>query len=457
MPKSRWPIMQSSEAREEITIGVVGGADVVRRVVTVAREGGSPSWRLVPSVYAEETDAFANAAKIAPRVDVCLFAGPFPYDIAIEHGDLPVPATFIPVGGSALYAALLRGTVSGTFDPQRITVDTVSEPDVAAAYSEAQLSSADVRVMPYDRPESAERFLEFHRTTFERGASSGAITTVPTVATALAEAGVPSLMMRATAVTVRHALHTAALMGSGARLEESRIVTMVVRMPDSVVPVHTSSSNYWYQDLKLSLQRELLREARTMDAAVLPRDERSFLVITTMGSVAAATDDLTVAPFLGRVAAELNLDLEVGIGFGRSTREAESNAQSAVDKAAATAGATAYLVGPRETVLQLPASRHTEPDQRPTAPAGDTKAIETLRRLAVMLDDERDSDQIVDAERVAVLLGVTLRTARRTLHHLVDEGLAWPMPPAKSSKVGRPPRPYQLLIEKLPGDVARRD
>ncbi|HEY9410856.1 MAG TPA: hypothetical protein VIP77_14845, partial [Jiangellaceae bacterium] len=71
---------------------------------------------------------------------------------------------------------------------------------------------------------------------------------------------------------------------------------------------------------------------------------------------------------------------------------------------------------------------------------------------AAKLDDADDSEHVVDAEKVAELLGVTLRTARRMLHSLVDEGLAWPMPPARSSKVGRPPRPYQLLIEKLPND-----
>ena len=55
----------------------------------------------------------------------------------------------------------------------------------------------------------------------------------------------------------------------------------------------------------------------------------------------------------------------------------------------------------------------------------------------------------VDAERVAQLMNVTLRTARRTLQNLVQAGLAWPMPPPRSKKVGRPPMLYQLLNERL--------
>jgi hypothetical protein len=437
--------------REEITIGVIGADEIVRRVMSVARESGNPSWRLIAAVYNDERDAHAQAMKIASRVDVCLFAGPLPYDVATRQGDLPVPATFVPVGGSALYGTLLRGALEDVFDPLRISVDSVSADDVRTAYREIGLDPSHVHVQQYVQPESAGQFLDFHRNLYERGETTGAVTTVPTVAAALAEAGIPSLKMTAAGVTIRHALQTAALMGSGAKLEESRIVTMIVRVPSGALPAHASPSNYWYQELKLSLHRELLRDARPMDAAVLVRDEHSYLVVTTMGSLSVATDELAVAPFLGRISAELGLQLEVGIGLGRSTREAELNAQSAVDKASAAGGGTAYLVGPGDTVLQLPAARQAGAAHPATAqaPARDSKAVEVLARLAEKLDDD-DGERIVDAEKVAELLGVTLRTARRMLHSLVDEGLAWPMPPARPSKVGRPPRPYQLLVEKIP-------
>ncbi|HEY9412092.1 MAG TPA: hypothetical protein VIP77_21115 [Jiangellaceae bacterium] len=439
--------------REEITIGVIGADEIVRRITAVAREAGNPSWRLVVAVYDDEADAYTQASKIAARVDVCLFAGPLPYDVALSHGDLPVPATYIPVGGSAFYATLLRGSLEGTFDPLRVSVDSVSHDDVQAAYHEIGLDPSDVHVRPYVHQESGHEFFDFHRELYESGRTTGAVTSVPTVAAALAEAGIPSLKMTASGTTVRHALQTAALMGSGAKLEESRIVTMIVRVPSGVLPPHAGPSNYWYQELKLSLHRELLRAARPMDAAVLPRDEHSYLVVTTMGSLNMATDDLTVAPFLGRIADELGLQLEVGIGLGRSTREAELNAQAAVDKASSAGGGSAYLVGPGDAVLVLAADRHHAQPAAPTPSAAeDSKAVDVLSRIAAKLDDADDSEHVVDAEKVAELLGVTLRTARRMLHSLVDEGLAWPMPPARSSKVGRPPRPYQLLIEKLPND-----
>ena len=484
------PDMQG-RPREETTIGVVGAYDLAHRVMAVARDVGSPSWRLIPAVYTAETDAHTQAMKLAGRVDVCLFAGPLPYDVAMEHGDLPVPATFVPTGGSALYAALLGGTLRQTFDPLSVTIDTITAEEVRAAYADMELDPSGVPVRPYAGPSSGEEFVRFHREHYKAGRSSGAITTVPTVASALAEDGIPSLKMTPTHSTIRQALHTAALIGSGARLEESRIVTIVVRVPASVVPAPATPSNYWYQELKLSLHRELLVQARPMDAVVLPRDEHSYLVVTTMGSLTTATDDLTSAPFLSGVRDALGIALEVGIGLGRTSREAEFNAQTAVDRAAASGGNTAFLVGPRETTMQLPADGALEPDSSGVAAGAanggsgrdtestfesgvhggqgragarhgnprtgsargsagrDSKALDTLRLLVGRLEEQQAPDRVVDAEKVASLLGVTLRTARRTLQTLVNEGLAWPMPPPRSSRIGRPPQPYQLLPEKL--------
>jgi hypothetical protein len=179
--------------QEEITIGVVGGRDAVDRAMSVARGPGGPIWRLVPAVYEDENDAYVQAMRVAGHVDVCLFAGPLPYDIVMQHGGLPVPADHVPVGGSALFATLMRALLEDTFDPQQLTIDSVTVEEVRTAYDEVGLDPGGVHVMPYVDPASAEGFLDFHLARHAAGESTGAVTTVPTVARALAEAGIPSL------------------------------------------------------------------------------------------------------------------------------------------------------------------------------------------------------------------------------------------------------------------------
>ena len=82
----------------------------------------------------------------------------------------------------------------------------------------------------------------------------------------------------------------------------------------------------------------------------------------------------------------------------------------------------------------IPSPRH------PAASAADPvrpRGLETLSRLADKLAGS-DSALVVDAETAGRVLGVTARTARRLLHGLVEEGLAWPLPPSRAPQPGRP-------------------
>jgi predicted ArsR family transcriptional regulator len=56
---------------------------------------------------------------------------------------------------------------------------------------------------------------------------------------------------------------------------------------------------------------------------------------------------------------------------------------------------------------------------------------------------------VVDAAAVASLLDITPRAGRRLLHTLAELGLAWQMPPTRTTGPGRPRQSYRLMLEKL--------
>lgn len=432
---------------EEVTIGVVGAENFLHRIAEVARADVRTPYRLITASSDRSTDVREEALRIAENVDVLLFPGPLPYNLAVAGESLPVPATYIPPGGVALPTALLRGALGGAVDTQRVSIDSVNTREVHETYAELGLEMTDVYVIEYHETVSPEEFLEFHREHYRAGRTSGAITTVPLVSDGLTEVEIPNLTMVPAPLTMRNALHTARLLGSGARMEDSRIAIVIVQLPSSALPNRTSSNNFWFQELKLSLHRTLLHEARRMDAAVLPRDEQSYLVITTMGSLRTGTEDLRRAPFLARISVDLGIEVEVGIGLGRTSLQAEENAQSAVNLSAERSGDRAYMIGTHGGPIPLLAT----PDGAapPPAPMVPDQHADALRQIVQALDADGDNNRIVDADRVSKAQGVTLRTARRTLHNLVQAGLAWPMPPARQHKVGRPPVRYQLLDERL--------
>lgn len=427
----------------KLTVGVVGTADVVATTMHLGADfaDGPVDFRLVAVAYEHEADIARELARVQPELDVCLFAGPLPYDLAREAGALGVPATFVPLSGSALYGTLLRAVLDGGYDLRRVSIDSVPRREVDEAYSEIGVPADDVHVLEYSDPSSPSAFESFHAELHRSGTTTVALTSVRSVAQRLAAAEVPVLLVRPTKATVRVALRTALLLGLGSRLEESQIAVGIVEAP---------VTGGDFGALRLALQGLLLDEARGMGATVLPRDERSYYVVATLGSLVAATDDFAVPPFVERVRAELGIDIELGIGLGATAREAEANARTALGRSRTDGEHDSYLVGHDGHVLLLPSRPRVRMAAQKEAR---TKAVATLRRLVTAMRSAARLPQsgpvVVDASTVADLLQITPRAARRLLNTLSELGLAWQMPPARTTGPGRPRQSYRLMLERL--------
>jgi len=423
----------------DLTIGVVGPHDLVERVMLMGHAAAPLPCRLVAAAYRDEQEAPDKVTRLGPGVDACLFASPVPYDLARRSGVLTMPATYVQLGGAALVAALAKAALDPRMDPQRVSVDVVSRADVEEAYTDLGITATDVHSR--DEPGATGTIAAYHERLSRQGATTGALTCLPAVAERLQAANVPVIRIRPTSAAVRTALHTAALLGAHHRLEESQLTVVLVEVPTLREPVRRAAPRYWRDELRLSLHRLLVQEANRINATVWPIDDHSYLVTATRGSIAAATDGFRVLPFAARIRDELGLAVEVGVGMGRTTHDAESHARAALARTQAGKQAQGFAVD-REGRALIPAPR--------MPPAGATalkpKGVEVLARLAAKLEG---GDTVVDAEGAGKMLGVTPRTARRLLRTLVDEGLAWPLPPNRTPQPGRPRQLYRLIVEKL--------
>ncbi len=394
--------------------------------------------RLVAAAYRDEQEAPDKVTRLGAGVDACLFASPIPYDLARRSGALTMPATYVQLGGAALIAALGRAVMDERIDPRRVSVDVLSRADVEEAYADLGLPSGGVHSR--DEPGATGTITAFHERLARQGSTTGALTCLPAVAERLQAADVPVVRVRPTSAAVRTALHTAALLGAHHRLEESQLTVVLVEVPTLREPVRRAAPRHWRDELRLSLHRLLVQEANRINATVTAIDDHSYMVTATRGSVATATEGFRVLPFAARVRDELGLAVEVGVGMGRTTHDAEAHARAALARTQTGKQVQGFAVD-REGRALVPAPR--TPLHGGTAKP---KGVEVLARLAAKLEN---GDTVVDAEGAGKMLGVTSRTARRLLRTLVDEGLAWPLPPNRTPQPGRPRQLYRLIVEKL--------
>jgi hypothetical protein len=448
----------------ELTIGVVGPHDLVERIMlSGAPTGGTngspqpgpggagpgpagpagaagPARRLIGAAYRAEQETADKMLRLGPGIDAWLFASPVPLSYARRAGVLRSPATCVPLAGSALCATLLRATRECDYDLSRASVDVLTRGEVREAFTDLGIGAAGVHVR--EDPANAATLTAFHERLWRREQTTVAITCLESVAQRLSALEVPALVVRPTSNAIRSALRTATLLGTQRRLEEAQLAVAVVEVPTLREAPRRSAPRQSREELRLSVHRLLVQEAQRMQATVSPAGDYTFLVTATRGSLAAATDGYRNPPFTERVRTELGIAVEVGIGLGRTAQDAEAHARAALTRPHSAQGTRAFALD-REGHAMVPGPR--EPAY---APAPDPKGMVTLSRLADKLPPA-DGAPVVDAEAAGRVLGVTSRTARRLLHTLVEEGLAWPLPPSRTPQPGRPRQFYRLVTEKL--------
>ena len=396
--------------------------------------GSGLARRLIAAAYRSEQEAGDKVLRLGPGIDAWLFASQVPYAYARRAGVLHGPATCVPLGGSALYAALLRGCRDGGYDLARLSVDTLSRAEVDDAFADLGMTSSNVHVRE-DPGAAPPRWPRSMSASGAAGRSTVAITCLESVAQRLTALEIPVLIVQPTRSAIQTALRTATLLAAQRRLEDSQLAVAVVEVPTLREASWRPASRQSGEELRLTVHRLLVQEAQRMRATVSPAGECCFLVTATRGSLSAATDGFRVPPFTERARSELGITVEVGVGLGQTAQDAEAHARAALARSHADPGARRFALD-REGHAVLPGPR--EPALVRTI---NPKGLATLSRLADKLS-AGDEARVVDAETAGRLLGVTSRTARRLLHTLAEEGLAWPLPPTSRTR-------RSLVTEKL--------
>jgi hypothetical protein len=431
-----------------VRVGIVGPPVVVHRMVDVGhalvmREGTPMS--LVGTHYQKLSQIPDRVHGIVDDVDVVLFAGPLPYDIAKDAGVLTRPATFVELSGSSLYGAMLRTMRDGRIDLERVSIDSLSADAIAEAYDECELGYGRVHSRPYEGPDSASEFVDFHRRLYERHRTTGALTTVDAVTRELTRAKVPVIPVRATGSALRSALRSAAFLGTGSALEGGQLVIGLIELPD--VRRRPGGTGVWAaQELRLDVMRALRADTERLAISLLPRDDQSLVLVATLASVTDVDGQFVVASFLDRIRRATGVTPYVGFGMGATAATAEANAERALTDARAAGGAARVYVRLRDGSTLVLGDRGPATD----APADvvDSKQTETVAALRAGLADADSDAPLVDAEVASQLLGISARTARRVLQDLVRDGLAWPVPPASATTPGRPRQTYRLVADR---------
>lgn len=329
-------------AHQEVTVGLVGPHALLERIVLAAGlpghsggDGGnlrmsaddtdddSLRYRLLTAAYADELQAPDKARRLG-TADACLFASQAPLEYARRAGVLHCPATFVHLADGPLMAALVRADQAG-YDPARASFDTFSRLEVMHALSELGVTARRLHVREEIATPAATA--SYHSRLWQLGQTSAAITCLDEVARRLAASQVPAIAVQPSDHAIASALRTAMLLAERHALTAAQLAVALVEVPELRDRPGRRAPRQAREELRLAVHGFLVHEAQQMDATVSRVSEHGFLMIATGGSLAAATGGGGELQFKATAARTLGVGLDIGIGTGRTEREAEEVAR----------------------------------------------------------------------------------------------------------------------------------
>ncbi|WP_344753505.1 helix-turn-helix domain-containing protein [Leifsonella bigeumensis] len=410
----------------DIVVGVVGPHDLVADVATICEQ--QPSVRVERFAYAHESEAPAIVEANTRLVDAWLFTGVIPYTLAAEQ--LQRPAGYVDYTGATLLNALVRLLREG-HDITRLSIDTLAAAEVNAVFTEADIPTDNLSALAFRPGVTSEKLVRFHRK--NAAAGSVAITCVSSVYSELRE-DITILRLVPSWHSIQTSIRQLLLVTTNQVQEESQVVLGIVEAaPGSP-----------------ELDGDVAAEAAALAGTAARYGDAQRLIVTTRGQLSAATDQLTSAPLLRRLAAGRS-EARIGFGLGRTVAESEVLARRAIARARTHGPVSAVAsfrhdidilleAGPEPTSVQ---SARQQPSIGVIA-ARVGLSVQTVQRLRDFVASA--DEQGLTTRDIAAELGVQQRTARRILQRLELAGFAERTGHLSLVSAGRPLTLYRLRV-----------
>ncbi|TMV49149.1 helix-turn-helix transcriptional regulator [Paenibacillus mesophilus] len=444
--------MQTIAANQShISIGMIGPEAIVRKMLQSVKK--FPTFEPKIKIFDHNEEAPELARQLMNEVEVLLFSGLLPYQLALKEIHFSIPVLYIPILGTCLYRALF--CIHDKYGLDSISVDSVSRRDMISALEDLNKLSTKVVYHQSALLPSRDELLQFHRRQIEQGHVKAVLTANHQVSDELTRLGIPNEPIIPTEQDIDISLSRALLSTESRRNKEGQVVVGFINVDQFRSLAENSISELEVQRLKLDIHRLLLGYIESLEGHLTQLGSDEYFFITTRGTFERGTQGYKFIPIAREAEKLLNVTLSIGIGFGRSANEAGTHARVALRHCKDAGGNICYIV--REDKSIIGPLEMTEPHKYDLSLI-DTELIRktrdtgfsgtSLSKLIAYMTRTGKVDFI--APELASVLGLTVRSVHRNLAALLDAGLIEIVGEDKVKSRGRPNQVFRFtFIEQL--------
>lgn len=442
-----------------IRIAAFGSKSLIERVGQFIPQFQGVEW--IPYIY-EEIEEIPKLVLAAPEVDVLLFTGSLPYMVSKrEIEKRRIPAIYIPLDEYIVSLTLFN--VKYNLNINTFSLDISDSVNVREVFDEVSLDMNNIhiknlnRVYADDGAFDYEEIIDFHEQLWKEGKTEIAVTCVSMVYKKLQARNVPVIRMIHPQKTIKDTLRRAIMQGELEQSKKAQIVVGFVRIEDYNKQLKEKGS-YLVENNALLLHQLLLDFSADIHASIQRIGKDEFIVYGTKGAFELITNQYRELTILNKIEKLLEIKVNIGFGFGLTTKEAENNAQTALKYSADfDRENSAYIVSADKRLLgPLTDDSNNESSVLDSQRPYDyllllsKKSGINLQNVKKIVEFSRMiSFQPFTASDLAEYMQVSRRGAERFIKVLANTEIAKAVGEEQVSQLGRPTTLYQIDFKEL--------
>ncbi|NPV45008.1 MAG: ArsR family transcriptional regulator [Firmicutes bacterium] len=433
----------------KLRLGLLGAQDSVRKMKEVAEEYSDRA-DFVYLPYKNKSETVRLVQENMDNVDVFVFSGKVPYNIATKNLEIPKPCLYVPHTGTCIYKVLWKIKEDG-IPITGISFDTIEKREIEETLEELGIETNQIYTNVYEGDIDYDELAEYHYDLWREGKTTAAVTCLFTTFAKLKKFGVPVYRATITKSLIRRTIDNAIYEGTGKRLKANQIAVLIADIDNFSKIIKNYVSEYEIQRLKIKLHEILLNYAQSVQGALFSFGGDEYLIFTTRGALEHITDGYKATPLLKSVKDNLEIELSCGIGFGKTAYEAEVNARIGLQYAKDRGGGCAFLVSDERHIMGPIGAENSLTYSICNNNKDILELSEKIGISSVYISKLRSimneiGENTINSKDMAYYLNITERSSRRILGLLCESGYADEVGEEKASNRGRPRKVYRLKL-----------
>ncbi|MFD4706224.1 hypothetical protein ACFWM3_15330 [Gottfriedia sp. NPDC058432] len=429
-------------------IGLIGPEWSLERILSFSKEY-EKELEFFPFAYEEPAETKEIVKKHDRDVDVWLFSGQLPYNIAKKTLHSIEKLLYVPHTESSVYKSLLNIMYLNGKLIRQLSVDMPTYSNLLDDALEQLNNPFDqLFIKKFDEEDiNLEEILQFHLQLWNANKTEGVLTNFPSVFQELKKREIPVEWISTSKVDIRHTLKLIIEKVKGLYFKESQIGVELVEIENFESIIRKSKSPYHLQHIELRIKNVLLTLCEQLNGSLIEKGYGKYLIYSSRGAIEREINMLENT--IEQLSLEADSIVSVGIGFGETVFSAEKNAIESIQQSKESNNRKILIVQENGEIIE---SFGSEEEITYAYRTDDQELLQKLKLGNISVKTFHKVENLIKRMRwndfttksLAEQLNMTERNARRIVADLCEVELLECIGEESLSYRGRPSKIYRL-------------